>query len=173
MNLGNRLQCPPMTSSDRTADSINPAEPGFRYTRKVFFYETDLAGVVQLQLLLPIHGGGRARAVARGRGSTVDRAGAAIGYPRVSATFDYKRAALLRRRTDHRRSRARGHQAHHQVLVRLRARRDRDRHGMVDDRLRRANRGRFDALGRGSPRRRRFLARCRRPDLVALPIRPS
>ena len=32
--------------TDRATEKIDPAEPGFRYTRKVFFYETDLAGVV-------------------------------------------------------------------------------------------------------------------------------
>ena len=71
-----------MTSSDRTADSINPAEPGFRYTRKVFFYETDLAGVVHFSCYFRYMEEAE-HALWRAAGLTVDRAGAAIGYPRV------------------------------------------------------------------------------------------
>ena len=78
-----------MTLSDRTADSIDPAEPGFRYTRKVFFYETDLAGVVHFSCYFRYMEEAE-HALWRAAGLTVDRAGAAIGYPRVSATFDYK-----------------------------------------------------------------------------------
>ena len=139
-----------MTSSDRTADSIDPAEPGFRYTRKVFFYETDLAGVVHFSCYFRYMEEAE-HALWRAAGLTVDRAGAAIGYPRVSATFDYKSPLFFEDELTIVARVHAGHQAHHQCLVRLHARRDRDRHGMVDDRLRRANRGRFDALGRGSP----------------------
>ena len=78
-----------MTSSDRTADRIDPAEPGFRYTRKVFFYETDLAGVVHFSCYFRYMEEAE-HALWRAAGLTVDRAGADLGYPRVSATFDYK-----------------------------------------------------------------------------------
>ena len=72
-----------------TADSIDPLEPGFRYTRKVFFYETDLAGVVHFSCYFRYMEEAE-HALWRAAGLTVDRAGAAIGYPRVSATFDYR-----------------------------------------------------------------------------------
>ena len=78
-----------MISSDRAPDSIDPAEPGFRYTRKVFFYETDLAGVVHFSCYFRYMEEAE-HALWRAAGLTVDRAGAGIGYPRVSATFDYK-----------------------------------------------------------------------------------
>jgi acyl-CoA thioester hydrolase len=72
-----------------TPDKVDPAEPGFRYTRKVFFYETDLAGVVHFSCYFRYMEEAE-HALWRAAGLTVDRAGAGIGYPRVSATFDYK-----------------------------------------------------------------------------------
>ena len=80
---------PTMTSSDRATDKVDSAEPGFRYTRKVFFYETDLAGVVHFSCYFRYMEEAE-HALWRAAGLTVDRAGADIGYPRVSATFDYK-----------------------------------------------------------------------------------
>ena len=78
-----------MTTVERPAETIDPAEPGFRYTRKVFFYETDLAGVVHFSCYFRYLEEAE-HALWRAAGLTVDRAGASIGYPRVSATFDYK-----------------------------------------------------------------------------------
>jgi acyl-CoA thioester hydrolase len=78
-----------MTTSDRTIEKIDAAEPGFRYTRKVFFYETDLAGVVHFSCYFRYMEEAE-HALWRAAGLTVDRAGAALGYPRVSATFDYR-----------------------------------------------------------------------------------
>ena len=78
-----------MTTVERPAEKIDPAEPGFRYTRKVFFYETDLAGVVHFSCYFRYMEEAE-HALWRAAGLTVDRAGASIGYPRVSATFDYK-----------------------------------------------------------------------------------
>jgi acyl-CoA thioester hydrolase len=78
-----------MTSADRATDSVDPTEPGFRYTRKVFFYETDLAGVVHFSCYFRYMEEAE-HALWRAAGLTVDRAGADLGYPRVSATFDYK-----------------------------------------------------------------------------------
>jgi YbgC/YbaW family acyl-CoA thioester hydrolase len=78
-----------MTTVERPAETIDPAEPGFRYSRKVFFYETDLAGVVHFSCYFRYLEEAE-HALWRAAGLTVDRAGASIGYPRVSATFDYK-----------------------------------------------------------------------------------
>jgi acyl-CoA thioester hydrolase len=78
-----------MMTVERPAEQIDPAEPGFRYTRKVFFYETDLAGVVHFSCYFRYLEEAE-HALWRAAGLTVDRAGASIGYPRVSATFDYK-----------------------------------------------------------------------------------
>jgi acyl-CoA thioester hydrolase len=78
-----------MTTVERPAETIDPAEPGFRYTRKVFFYETDLAGVVHFSCYFRYLEEAE-HALWRAAGLTVDRAGASIGYPRVSASFDYK-----------------------------------------------------------------------------------
>ena len=77
-----------MTTSDG-ADKVDPAEPGFRYSRKVFFYETDLAGVVHFSCYFRYMEEAE-HALWRTAGLTVDRAGAGLGYPRVSATFDYR-----------------------------------------------------------------------------------
>ena len=78
-----------MSTQERLAESIDFASPGFQYRRTVFFYETDLAGVVHFSCYFRYmeeaeHG------LWRAAGLTVDRAGAELGYPRVSATFDYK-----------------------------------------------------------------------------------
>ena len=75
--------------TDRAIEKIDHAEPGFRYTRKVFFYETDLAGVVHFSCYFRYMEEAE-HALWRAAGLTVDRAGADLGYPRVSATFDYK-----------------------------------------------------------------------------------
>ena len=57
--------------------------------RKVFFYETDLAGVVHFSCYFRYMEEAE-HALWRAAGLTVDRAGAGLGYPRVSATFDYR-----------------------------------------------------------------------------------
>lgn len=74
--------------TDRATGRIDHAEPGFRYARRVFFYETDLAGVVHFSCYFRYMEEAE-HALWRAAGLTVDRAGADIGYPRVSATFDY------------------------------------------------------------------------------------
>lgn len=63
---------------------------GFRYSRQVKFYETDLAGVVHFSNYFRYMEEAE-HALWRAAGLTVDRAGADLGWPRVSATFDYKR----------------------------------------------------------------------------------
>jgi YbgC/YbaW family acyl-CoA thioester hydrolase len=62
---------------------------GFRYTRQVKFYETDLAGVVHFSNYFRYMEEAE-HALWRAAGLTVDRAGADLGWPRVSATFDYR-----------------------------------------------------------------------------------
>ncbi|HEY7499004.1 MAG TPA: thioesterase family protein [Vicinamibacterales bacterium] len=64
--------------------------PGFRYSRQVKFYETDLAGVVHFSNYFRYMEEAE-HALWRAAGLTVDRAGADLGWPRVNATFDYKR----------------------------------------------------------------------------------
>jgi YbgC/YbaW family acyl-CoA thioester hydrolase len=78
-----------MSLSDTPPEQIDSASPGFRYTRKVHFYETDLAGVVHFSCYFRYMEEAE-HALWRAAGLTVDRAGAELGYPRVSATFDYR-----------------------------------------------------------------------------------
>ena len=65
------------------------AEAAFRYPRQVKFYETDLAGVVHFSNYFRYMEEAE-HALWRAAGMTVDRAGAELGWPRVSATFDFK-----------------------------------------------------------------------------------
>ena len=65
------------------------SDDGFRYTRHVKFYETDLAGVVHFSNYFRYMEEAE-HALWRAAGLTVDRAGAGVGYPRVSASFDYR-----------------------------------------------------------------------------------
>jgi acyl-CoA thioester hydrolase len=62
---------------------------GFRYSRQVKFYETDLAGVVHFSNYFRYMEEAE-HALWRAAGLTVDRAGADLGWPRVSVNFDYK-----------------------------------------------------------------------------------
>ncbi len=62
---------------------------GFRYTRQVKFYETDLAGVVHFSNYFRYMEEAE-HALWRAAGLTVDRAGADLGWPRVSVKFDYR-----------------------------------------------------------------------------------
>jgi acyl-CoA thioester hydrolase len=78
-----------MNQSDKPLDRVDPSAPGFEYTRKIHFYETDLAGVVHFSCYFRYMEEAE-HALWRAAGLTVDRAGATIGYPRVSATFDYR-----------------------------------------------------------------------------------
>jgi acyl-CoA thioester hydrolase len=65
------------------------AEAAFKYIRQVKFYETDLAGVVHFSNYFRYMEEAE-HALWRAAGLTVDRAGAKLGWPRVSATFDFK-----------------------------------------------------------------------------------
>ena len=69
---------------------LDPAEPGFRYTRKVFFYETRISPESCISAAIFATWKRRSMRSGARRGFTVDRAGAGLGYPRVSATFDYR-----------------------------------------------------------------------------------
>jgi acyl-CoA thioester hydrolase len=67
-----------------------PASPlGFRYTRRVQFHETDLAGVVHFSCFFRYMEEAE-HALWRAAGLTIDRAGDGIGWPRVAAAFDFK-----------------------------------------------------------------------------------
>ncbi|HEX2445569.1 MAG TPA: thioesterase family protein [Vicinamibacterales bacterium] len=63
---------------------------GFRYTRRVQFHETDLAGVVHFSCFFRYMEEAE-HALWRAAGLTIDRAGGDSGWPRVAATFDFKR----------------------------------------------------------------------------------
>jgi YbgC/YbaW family acyl-CoA thioester hydrolase len=78
-----------MSAMSAPDNKIDSTEPGFKYSRSVFFYETDLAGVVHFSCYFRYMEEAE-HALWRAAGLTVDRAGADLGYPRVSATFDYK-----------------------------------------------------------------------------------
>ena len=65
------------------------SEGGFCYTRHVKFYETDLAGVVHFSNYFRYMEEAE-HALWRAAGLTVDRAGAELGWPRVSVKFDYR-----------------------------------------------------------------------------------
>ena len=65
------------------------SQGGFHYTRQVKFYETDLAGVVHFSNYFRYMEEAE-HALWRAAGLTVDRAGAHLGWPRVSVKFDYR-----------------------------------------------------------------------------------
>jgi YbgC/YbaW family acyl-CoA thioester hydrolase len=62
---------------------------GFHYRRRVQFHETDLAGVVHFSCFFRYMEEAE-HALWRAAGLTIDRAGAQIGWPRISASFDFK-----------------------------------------------------------------------------------
>lgn len=63
---------------------------GFIYTRRVLFYETDLAGVVHFSNFFRYMEEAE-HALWRAAGMRIDGVDLEVGWPRVSATFDYKR----------------------------------------------------------------------------------
>lgn len=65
------------------------ASDGFRYSRRVQFHETDLAGVVHFSCYFRYMEEAE-HALWRAAALTIDRAGAEVGWPRVAATFDYR-----------------------------------------------------------------------------------
>ena len=65
-------------------------EAGFLYKRRVLFYETDLVGVVHFSNYFRYMEEAE-HALWRAAGMRVDKAGCETGWPRVSATFDYKK----------------------------------------------------------------------------------
>jgi YbgC/YbaW family acyl-CoA thioester hydrolase len=71
------------------ADSAGSPDAGFRYDRRVLFYETDLAGVVHFSNYFRYMEEAE-HALWRTAGLRIDGVGADVGWPRVSATFDYK-----------------------------------------------------------------------------------
>ncbi len=65
------------------------SQGGFRYVRQVKFYETDLAGVVHFSNYFRYLEEAE-HALWKAAGLSVDRAGADLGWPRVSVNFDYR-----------------------------------------------------------------------------------
>jgi acyl-CoA thioester hydrolase len=72
------------------SDPVASPEAGFRHTRRVLFYETDLAGVVHFSNFFRYMEEAE-HALWRAAGMRIDRAGCDMGWPRVSASFDYKK----------------------------------------------------------------------------------
>jgi YbgC/YbaW family acyl-CoA thioester hydrolase len=62
---------------------------GFRHKRRVQFHETDLAGVAHFSWFFRYMEEAE-HALWRAAGMSIDRAGGDVGWPRVSATFDFK-----------------------------------------------------------------------------------
>jgi YbgC/YbaW family acyl-CoA thioester hydrolase len=62
---------------------------GFHYSRRVHFYETDLAGVVHFSCYFRYMEEAE-HALWRAAGMSIDSAGAEVGWPRVSTTFEYQ-----------------------------------------------------------------------------------
>jgi acyl-CoA thioester hydrolase len=72
------------------SDPVASVDPGFRHPRRVLFYETDLAGVVHFSNFFRYMEEAE-HALWRAAGMRIDRTGCDMGWPRVSATFDYKK----------------------------------------------------------------------------------
>jgi acyl-CoA thioester hydrolase len=66
-----------------------PDDRGYRVTRRVQFHETDLAGVVHFSWFFRYMEEAE-HALWQAAGLTIDRAGSATGWPRVSASFDFR-----------------------------------------------------------------------------------
>jgi acyl-CoA thioester hydrolase len=62
---------------------------GFRYVRRVQFAETDLAGIVHFSMYFRYMEEAE-HALWRAAGLTIARAGEETGWPRVSATFEFR-----------------------------------------------------------------------------------
>jgi YbgC/YbaW family acyl-CoA thioester hydrolase len=83
-----------MPTPSSPAESAGSADAGFRYDRRVLFYETDLAGVVHFSNYFRYMEEAE-HALWRAAGLRIDRAGGDVGWPRVSAAFDYKNALFF------------------------------------------------------------------------------
>jgi YbgC/YbaW family acyl-CoA thioester hydrolase len=79
-----------MTIQDRpTAPSKPGAAEGFAYSRRVLFYETDLAGMVHFSNFFRYMEEAE-HALWRAAGIRIDGGRTEMGWPRVSATFEYR-----------------------------------------------------------------------------------
>jgi YbgC/YbaW family acyl-CoA thioester hydrolase len=67
-----------------------PQGPGFKYNRRVHFSETDMAGIVHFSTYFRYMEEAE-HALWRAAGLRVENIEKTGGWPRVSATFDYKR----------------------------------------------------------------------------------
>jgi len=75
--------------ADRRKHSADSGKRAFRFTRRVLFYETDLAGMVHFSNFFRYMEEAE-HALWRAAGLRIDGTGCDTGWPRVSATFDYK-----------------------------------------------------------------------------------
>jgi acyl-CoA thioester hydrolase len=66
-----------------------PGDRGYRIRRRIQFHETDLAGVVHFSWFFRYMEEAE-HALWQAAGLTADRAGSATGWPRVSASFDFR-----------------------------------------------------------------------------------
>jgi acyl-CoA thioester hydrolase len=78
-----------MGTPNRAAEPVDTTNAGFRYPRRVQFHETDQAGVAHFSWFFRYMEEAE-HALWRAAGLSIDRAGCETGWPRVSATFDFK-----------------------------------------------------------------------------------
>jgi acyl-CoA thioester hydrolase len=73
------------------SDTRNPPVSEYRFRRRVQFYETDVAGIVHFSWFYRYMEEAE-HALWREAGLSIHPAGSEIGWPRVSASFDFHRA---------------------------------------------------------------------------------
>jgi acyl-CoA thioester hydrolase len=78
------------SSSARVDTAVSPIVSEFRLRRRVLFHETDMAGVVHFSCFFKYMEEAE-HAMWRHVGLSIAPAGALVGWPRVSASCDYKR----------------------------------------------------------------------------------
>ena len=110
--------CYPMGTAEPSGFSYNGPHmsAGFVYSRRVVFYETDLAGVVHFSNFFRYMEEAE-HAFWRAAGMRIDGVDLDVGWPRVSATFDYKRPLHFEDEFRDCRSRQRGHAAHDSIRL--------------------------------------------------------
>ncbi len=89
------VECLVMGAPNQPIEPRDAAESGFRYLRRVQFHETDQAGVAHFSWFFRYMEEAE-HALWRAAGLSIDRAGCDTGWPRVSATFDFKSPLVLR-----------------------------------------------------------------------------
>ena len=126
-----------MGAPNQPIEPIDAGESGFRYLRRVQFHETDQAGVAHFSWFFRYMEEAE-HALWRAAGLSIDRAGCDTGWPRVSATFDFKSPLYFEDEFD---------QAHDSVFFRHHARADGHWRGLDDGGVRLAVARASDARG--------------------------